>query len=97
MYHLDNSSLLREFGGSEVNNLNNLINQPDAGDDYDFSTISQYVTLKHLPKYIPNVPDQISVVTLNCQSLHAKFDQLHAVIHDLDVNHSFKFSVMINQ
>ena len=97
MYHINSSDLLQNFGGNDSNNLNNLINQPDSIDEYDTSTISQYVTLQHLPKYISPVADQISVMTLNCQSINAKFDQLHAVIHDLDVNHSFKFSVILLQ
>ena len=94
---MNTSDLLQNFGGNDSNNLNNLINQPDSIDEYDTSTISQYVTLQHLPKYIPPAADQISVITLNCQSINAKFDQLNAVIHDLDVNHSFKFSVILLQ
>ena len=97
MHHLDTSILLRNFGGNEANDLNNLINQPDSNNELDFSTVSQYVTLQNLTKYIPHAIDQISVVTLNCQSLNAKFDQLRAVTHELEVNHSFKFSVILLQ
>ena len=97
MVHMNTSDLLKNFGGIYSNDLNNLINQPDSTDEYDTSTISQYVTLQNLPKYIPHAADQISVISLNCQSINAKFDQLHAIIHDLEVNHNFKFSVILLQ
>ena len=97
MHHLDTSSLLKEFGGSAANNLNNLINHPDTSDEMDFSSISQYVTIQQLPDYISAAANKISVLTLNCQSINAKFDELYAVLYHLNDKYSLKFSVILIQ
>ena len=97
MNHLDTSHLLKDFGGSAANNLNNLINHVDTPGEVDVSSISQYVTIQQLPDYISSQAGKISLLTLNCQSINAKFDELYAVLHDLNIRHSLKFSIILIQ
>ena len=97
MHHLDTSHLLKDFGGSAANNLNNLINHVDTPGEVDVSSISQYVTIQQLPGYISSQAGKISLLTLNCQSINAKFDELYAVLHDLNTRHSLKFSIILIQ
>ena len=96
-HHLNTSDLLKEFGGSAYNNLNNLINHADGTGEIDISSISQYVTIQQLPDYISAESGKISLLTLNCQSINAKFDQIYALLHALNSDHSLKFSIILIQ
>ena len=85
------------MGGSAANNLNNLISHTETPDEVDISSVSQYVTIQQLPGYISSQAGKISLLTLNCQCINAKFDELYAVLHNLSSNHSLKFSIILIQ
>ena len=81
--HLNSSHLLKEFGGSASHDLNNLINHVDVTEEIDISSISQYVTIQQLPDYISVASAKNPLLTLNCQSINVKLDELYAVFHAL--------------
>ena len=92
-------NILKQFGGSNVNDLNNIlqINGEDENDDSKlFSQKSPYIDINELSSYLENCKGQFSVLSLNVQSIRAKFDPLLAVLTDL-TSHNLYFSAICLQ
>ena len=94
MSHLDESVILKEYGGKIKNDLNTLLSSDDIDHDIDFTSLSPYVTIEQLPAYISRIKDNFSVLTLNCQCINAKFDDLYVVLQELLKSGNFNFSVI---
>ena len=94
MSHLDESLLLRQYGGKLKNDLNKVLSSDNIDDDIDLSSLSPYITIEQLPSYVSQVSDRFSVLTLNCQCINSKFDDLYIVLNELSKSVSFKFSVI---
>lgn len=78
--------ILRQFGGPNVNDLNNIISVDENDTDTDTILQSQkspYINISDLTEYLENCKGQFSVLSLNTQSIRAKFDQLYIVITEL--------------
>ena len=97
MAHLDVSQVLREFGGSVRNDLNEALSSNNNDDDIDLSSNSPYLTLKQLPDYVSQFSQWFSIFTLNCQSINCKFDQLYLVLNELFTTKKFRFSCVLLQ
>ena len=78
-------NILKRFGGSNVNDLSNIL-KADAEDENSDNLLSQkspYIDISELSSYLRNCNGHFSVLSLNTQSIRAKFDQLLAVITEL--------------
>ena len=95
--YLNHSHILSEFGGEIRNNLNNLLLSGDVDSDIDISSFSPYVSEKQLPNYVNEFKDNFSVLTLNCQSINAKFDKLQVILQYLINDNKLHFSVIFLQ
>ena len=94
MAHLNESIILKEFGGKIGNNLNDLLSTQNHDQDIDLTSFSPYVTVEQLPSYVTQVADNFSILTLNCQCINSKFDDLYIVLNELSQKNGFNFSVI---
>ena len=94
MSHLNESSILKEFGGKIRNDLNNLLSSENIDHDIDLTSYSPYTTVEQLPAYVSQIGDKYTVLTLNCQCINAKFDDLYLLLNDLSKNDNFQFSII---
>ena len=77
MVDTTNEDVLRNFGGTALNNLNRLI-ESGINETYEVSieSYSPYKTSEQICEYFDNSKTDFCVMSLNCQSLNAKFDKL---------------------
>ena len=78
---VDPDDLSARFGGTTVNDLNNVLNINDEADpDDDISTLSltRFIETNELEKYLKDHKNEFTILSLNVQSIRAKFDQLSA-------------------
>ena len=70
--NMDNE-VLKQYGGEIENNLNNLLRSHENSDD-EISTFqhSQYYDWDGLQDILLDKNDSFTVLSLNCQSIHAK-------------------------
>ena len=94
MPHLNESVIFKEYGGKIRNDLNNLLSSHNIDNDIDISSYSPYTTVEQLPAYVTQIADDISVLTLNCQCISAKFDDLFVVLNELSKKDNFHFSII---
>ena len=76
---VDPDDLLARFGGTTVNDLNNVLNINDEADsDDDISTLSLtcFIETNELEQYLKYHKHEFTILSLNVQSIRAKFDQL---------------------
>ena len=77
-----NEQILSNFGGVTMNNLNHLL---ETGNDQSFEisteSYSPYKIADQIPEYFKCGENNFCVMTLNCQSLNAKFDKIRALLH----------------
>ena len=97
MTHLNESHILKEFGGSVRNDLNIALASSNQDDDIDLSSHSPYTTLGQLPNYVSQIVGDFSIITLNCQSINAKFDQIYILLNELMSKSRFRFSCVLLQ
>ena len=95
--HLNQSEILRNFGGIAQNDLNKILPSIDIECDVNISSFSPYVSELQLPQYVNTLKDNLSVLTLNCQSLNAKFDKLQVMIQNLIHENKLQFSIILLQ
>ena len=89
-------SILCSYGGVDKNNLLKVLIQNDI-DNIDSSVVfSPYYTPDTAVTVLSEYSDSFTILTLNCQSLNAKFDELMLLIHRLEENH-FEFSAICLQ
>ena len=97
----DDEELLMQFGGLQRNSLNYLLNSHN--DKHDLNNI-ELETIKHSSYYgdqklsneLISNPNYFNILSLNCESLNAKFDQLQIKILHL-LRNGCNFSVICLQ
>ena len=88
--HLPCDEILQNFGGTIQNDLNEiLLTRDQSNADIDISSHSPYVLLQQLCANITKYPNGFSLLSLNCQSIHAKFDHIKFILAEL---HKCKFT-----
>ena len=93
-----NNTILRNYGGLNNNNLLSII-QEDNETEMDHSLLykpSNYFTQEQLTTMSKNFTQHFSVLTLNCQSINAKFDTIVLLVDQLRQN-NFEFSAICLQ
>ena len=96
---LNPDEILAWFGGTTINDLNNVLDvSEDANPDDDISTLSltQFLATHELANYLQSHKNEFSILSLNVQSIRAKFDQLSVVLPTL-YNEGLSFSVICFQ
>ena len=90
--------ILRQFEQHQDSlNLNELLqSENDSSVEIQTYSLSPYLSLDQCFTELPRKRDQFSVLSLNAQSLPAKFDQLSAVLSDLN-KRNFQFSAICIQ
>ena len=73
---LRGSDILKNYGGVRRNNLNNVLSSEDIDMDIDLTSKSPYVSIEGISDYLKDVKDNLSIFSLNAQSLPAKFDKI---------------------
>ena len=82
MAHDFTENVLKNFGGVTRNNLNNIIeSEDDSVNEISTKSFSPYKIVEDLPEYMLSHKNGLCTLTLNCQSLNAKFDQIKAMLH----------------
>lgn len=88
---LDGDEILSGLGGIRANDLNGKLNLYEEIDN-EIHTISHspYVTISEIPDYLKNFKSPFSILSLNCQSINAKFGLIECLVHELKTfNHMF--------
>ena len=91
--------ILARFGGTTINDLNNVLNvSEDANPDDDISTLSltHFIATHELANYLKSHRHEFTILSLNVQSIRAKFDQLSVVLSTL-YNEGLSFSLICFQ
>ena len=87
MAHDFTENVLKNFGGVTRNNLNNIMEtEADSVNEISSKSFSPYKTMEDLPEYMLSHKNGFCTLTLNCQSLNAKFDQIKAMLHFFNMN-----------
>ncbi len=73
---LSSENILRNFGGHIKNNLENIINAEQEDDELDIICHSPYYAPDNLPKVLCDDDSKLTVLSLNAQSINAKFGGL---------------------
>ena len=97
IHHANVEDLLRPFGGENTNNLGNLLSHNVDENEWDTTSCSPYVNLEQFSSYASSHTDNLSVLTLNCQSLNAKFDTILLIIEMLARESKFNFKLICLQ
>ena len=93
--------LLQNLGGIDQNDLNNIVkilsmDEIINEDHQETFLTSNYYDLDSLSKSLQNKSSSLSVLSLNIEGLHAKFDKLTAFLQSL-ANKNLEFSVIMLQ
>ena len=97
-YNEDTLNTLRHVGGITKCDLNNILRCSQFQND-DFMAVlahSPYYDMDSLESILPSNVDKFSILSLNIQSINAKFDSLCALISIL-ADKNFQFSVICLQ
>ena len=82
-----NQLILEHFGGVDANSLCNLLNNnldnDHVSDEPDILQLSSYYDDDSLNNLFTDKADSFSILSLNCQSLNAKFEQINFKIQQL--------------
>jgi hypothetical protein len=93
----DANEILKNFGGIDKNNLNNLVmHLDDIENTITVTANSPYIDTEHLVTYMSNYKNKFTVLNLNIQSLNAKHDALEILLKDLK-EHDIEFSAICLQ
>ena len=77
-------SILSNFGGPVINNLNHILgNLDDLSVDTEIPSHASYIDTLSLECKLPSAKEHSTVFSLNIQSINAKFDYLSALVNDL--------------
>ena len=93
----DTDSVLENYGGAHINNLLNTLGN-DADDETDTATItySPYVATDTLIQSMSKHKNKFTVLSINAQSINAKFDALNILLDRLHEG-NFSFSAICIQ
>ena len=84
-------TILEHFGGLNANSLVHLLHNNTDNDEPDFMQLSSYHDDDSLNTLFNIKADSFSILSLNCQSLNAKFDQINIKVQQLrSEGHEFK-------
>ena len=80
---LNKDMILENFGGTNTNSLNDILQNTE--DDHELDTInsSQYYSVDSLPSDICNKTSNLLILSLNAQSILAKFSSFEVMINVL--------------
>ena len=74
-------SILRNFGGPVINNLNHILgNLDDLSADTEIPSHATYIDTLSLEWKLPSAKENFTVFSLNIESINAKFDYLSALV-----------------
>ena len=86
-----NDEILRNIGGKSKNNLNEILNNfTDTDSEIDTFSESPYIDIDSLSEQLIPHTKKFSVLSVNIQSINAKFNKLLALITYLN-NNNFMF------
>ena len=83
---LSSEEILSQFGGKASNDLNNILDIDEIPDpDGEIADLSktEYIDSAELSKYLYEHRNEFSIMSLNTQSIRAKFDQLSILLSEL--------------
>ena len=75
MNAINSKNILQNYGGNNVNSLNHIL-EFDSDDDLHLLQQSQYFDDESLVKQLAKKTNTFKILSLNCQSINAKIDQL---------------------
>ena len=77
-------SILSNFGGPVINNLNHSLgNLDDLSANTEIPSHATYIDTLSLECKLPSAKEHFTVFSLNIQSINAKFDYLSTLVNDL--------------
>ena len=77
-------SILNNFGGPVINNLNHILgNLDDLSADTEIPSHATYIDTLSLECILPSAKEHFTVFSIHIQSINAKFDYLSALVNDL--------------
>ena len=84
---VETAELLSGFGGLTQNDLNNILDHVDKDDPEELLSYksSMYVDMDGLNKYL-QTKDNFTLLSLNIQSIHAKFEEFKIIIDQLGLS-----------
>ena len=92
------NELLCNFGGTQANSLNRLLNMDDEDDDVSyFYQDSPYFDMDSLKVFCNRNRKTFSVFSLNSQSINAKINELICVLQNIKDECDFLFSAICIQ
>ena len=83
---LSSEEILSQFGGKASNDLNNILDIDEIPDpDGEIADLSktEYIDSAELSKYLYEHMNEFSIMSLNTQSIRAKFDELNILLSEL--------------
>ena len=91
---LRDSDILRNFGGRNKNSLNKILASDEIDTDIDLSSKSPYVNFEGLFNYVKEYKDNVSFLSLNTQSINAKYDKLKTSLEQLATENNINFTTI---
>ena len=79
--HIDAAEILGNLGDLDDLNLENLFNSTEGNDEIGIFSPSRYYAIHNLPSQL-KCKNNINVLSINAQSIHAKFDPLLAYVEN---------------
>ena len=95
--HLNKEDILKNFGGEHVNSLKNILQDIENDHEIDTNRCSQYYTLKSLPADISDTSSDLLVLSLNSQSILAKFGSFDVMIQILSEQNIHPDAILIQE
>ena len=96
----NNQNVLEHFGGVDANSLCRLLNNNDDNghpdDEPNIVQMSSYYDDDSLNNLFKDKGNSFCILSLNCQSINAKFDQLNIKVQQLKSN-GYEFSAICLQ
>ena len=94
---LSKNDILKNFGGIDENSLNNIFQNRDC--DYELETIgcSQYNSPENLPETLKENTSKFIVLSLNVQSILAKFSSLDVMLDILNEQHIYPDILLLQE
>ena len=92
-----NDDILNNYGSTETHSLSNLLNDPESTESIGpLVQDSPYIDCESLEQFFTPLIDTFSVMSLNAQSLNAKYDSLRTFLSQL-LTSDFSFSAICLQ
>ena len=95
MNAVNSENILQNYGGNNVNSLNHIL-EFDGDDELNLLQKSQYFDDESLLKQLAKKTNTFKILSLNCQSINAKIDQLKIKIQQYK-NDNCEFSAICLQ